>query len=195
MADFITIKQDATATSISLDDEAVANFFEDQIDAGRKPEQFFRVWCHTHPGSYVAPSGTDEDTFARVFGKSDWAIMVIVAETGQIYARLCFNTGPGGQMLIPVEVDYSKPFGSADQEIWEAEYNASIKPITAPFGFRPDEQMLIDHDDMEWDDYSLPQDIIDQLENMEPEERQAVLDELAIRHDLWDQESEAIFYE
>ena len=74
--DFQTIKQEATVASISLDDEAVSAFFEDQVDLGRKPEQFFRLWCHTHPGDSPDPSSTDEETFNRVFGKCDWAVMV-----------------------------------------------------------------------------------------------------------------------
>ena len=53
--------------------------------------------------------------------------MCIVAEEGKVYARLCFNVGPGGQILIPVEVDYSQPFQASDQEAWEAEYKANIK--------------------------------------------------------------------
>ena len=60
----------------SNDDEAVSVFFEDQVDLGRKPEQFFRLWCHTHPGDSPDPSSIDEETFARVFGRCDWAVMV-----------------------------------------------------------------------------------------------------------------------
>ena len=59
VTDFVTIKQDATVASISLDDEAVADFFESQVDAGRKPEQFFRIWLHTHPGDSPSPSSID----------------------------------------------------------------------------------------------------------------------------------------
>jgi len=62
VTDFVTIKQDATVASISLDDEAVSDFFESQVDAGRKPEEFFRIWLHTHPGDSPSPSGTDDES-------------------------------------------------------------------------------------------------------------------------------------
>ncbi|MBA7577969.1 hypothetical protein ES708_19825 [subsurface metagenome] len=39
MEDFITIKQDVTMASVSFDDESIADFFDMQVDAGRKPEQ------------------------------------------------------------------------------------------------------------------------------------------------------------
>ena len=45
--DFQTIKQDATVASISLDDQAIADYFDNQVDAGRKPQQFFRLVCHS----------------------------------------------------------------------------------------------------------------------------------------------------
>jgi len=37
--DFVTVKQTATPVSIAFDDMAVADFFECQVDAGRRPEQ------------------------------------------------------------------------------------------------------------------------------------------------------------
>ena len=76
VTEFLTIKQDTTIASISLDDEAVADFFESQVEAGRQPQQFFRIWCHSHPGDSPEPSGTDHETFHRVFGRCDWAVMV-----------------------------------------------------------------------------------------------------------------------
>ena len=68
--------QDVTVASIAFDDLAVADFFETQVDAGRKPEQFGRIWLHTHPGNSAQPSGTDEETFYRVFGHCQWAVHV-----------------------------------------------------------------------------------------------------------------------
>lgn len=101
---------------------------------GPKPEQFMRIWAHSHPGDSPTPSCTDEETFARVFGPSDWAVMFILAKGGQTYARLRFNTGPGGHMLIPVTVDYSQSFEATDHAAWEDEYHANIRPLTATRG-------------------------------------------------------------
>ena len=77
------IGQQTTIVSVEFDDEAVADFFDEQVDAGLPPERFFRLWLHTHPGDSAAPSSTDEETFQRVFGRCDWAVMAILAEEGQ----------------------------------------------------------------------------------------------------------------
>jgi proteasome lid subunit RPN8/RPN11 len=137
--DFVTVRQTTTSVTVAFDDVAVADFYEDQVDQGRTPEQFSRVWLHTHPGDSATPSSVDEDTFARVFGGCDWAIMAILARGGQSYARLRFNVGPGGNLLIPIEVDYTRPFSASDQTAWQAEYAANVQPDlrwTAPLRSR-----------------------------------------------------------
>ncbi|MHC4582511.1 MAG: hypothetical protein ACYS14_13730 [Planctomycetota bacterium] len=48
--EFVTVKQEVTAVSVKFDDSAVADLFDDQVDLGRKPEQFARIWLHSHPG-------------------------------------------------------------------------------------------------------------------------------------------------
>lgn len=125
--DFVTVRQQVSLASVAFDDQAVAGFFDDQVDAGRQPVQFARCWCHTHPGDSPYPSGVDEQTFARVFGGCDWAVMLILAKGGETYARLRFNVGPGGESVVPVCVDYDLPFAGSDREAWEAEYQANIK--------------------------------------------------------------------
>ena len=52
----------------------------------------------------------------------------LVARRGKRFARLRFNAGPKGEMLIPVEVDYSVPFEGSDHESWKREYAANIEP-------------------------------------------------------------------
>ena len=120
--DVCLVCQLCTYVSVRFDDTAVADFFDTQVDQGRKPAQFARIWVHTHPGNSALPSGTDEETFARCFGSSDWALMFILARGGEVYARLRFSAGPGGQVSVPVEIDYSRPFPASDRVAWEAEY-------------------------------------------------------------------------
>ncbi len=120
------VRQRCTSVTVKFDDQAVADYFDQQIDAGLRPEQFSRIWVHTHPGSSPAPSNTDETTFARAFGLMDWALMFILAEEGQTYARLRFNVGPGGEIIIPVCIDYTSPFAASDQPSWEEEYTANL---------------------------------------------------------------------
>jgi len=188
VTDFITIKQDATVASISLDDNAVADYFENQVDAGRKPEQFFRIWCHTHPGNSPIPSSVDEETFQRVFNNCEWAIMMIVAEEGKTYARLRFNVGPGGQFQIPVQVAYCKSFAATDQDAWEADYKENIKAASWSKNVVYEDETCYAATGFNVNEYSLPQHLLEQLEEMEPTERKAVLDELAVRPDLWGEE-------
>jgi hypothetical protein len=131
--DLVLVTQICTSVTIEFDDESVADFFDAQVAAGRHPEEFARVWIHTHPGNSAQPSIIDEATFPRVFGRADWAVMCILARGGQTYARLRFNIGPGGDVLIPIEVDFSQPFAGSDFERWHEEYLQNVrKPVFKP---------------------------------------------------------------
>ncbi|HEV3302503.1 MAG TPA: hypothetical protein VG055_22805 [Planctomycetaceae bacterium] len=122
------IRQQCTAVSVGFDDLAVADFFEEEVDSGRIPEQFARIWIHTHPGDCPLPSQVDEETFARVFGRCDWAVMCILAKEGQTYCRLQFRQGPGAAFEIPVRVDFECDFPKTDRQGWDREYSATVTP-------------------------------------------------------------------
>lgn len=185
------MKQEVTAVSIKFDDEAVGTFFNEQVDLGRKPEQFARIWAHSHPSDMTEPSSTDEETFKRVFGSCNWAVMFILAEDNKSYARLNFNVGPGGTILIPLRVDYKFDFGPSDHDQWDAEYHANIKIIDWLGSSNKGNSSVSTKSDIS--DLALPYDFIDELENMDPAERRFILDELAARPDLYEQEEEGIF--
>jgi len=125
--DICLIAQRCSPFTVAFEDEAVADFFDERVDRGYQVEQFARIWLHTHPGSSASPSGTDEATFARCFGRSDWAIMFILARGGESYARLGLSGGPGAELLLPVEIDFSRPFPSSDEAAWEQEYLAAVR--------------------------------------------------------------------
>jgi hypothetical protein len=137
-----------TGASVAFDDEAVADFFDAQVDAGRTPDRFARIWLHTHPGACPRPSGIDAATFERVFGGCTWAVMFILARGGKSFARLHFNVGPKGGLLMPVHVDYRRPFAGSDRAAWEQEYDANIQREPLLFGcddtdlFRSEETRL-----------------------------------------------------
>ena len=128
VTEFHLIQQETTSVTVRFDDAAVADFFDAQIDQGRRPDEFGRIWIHTHPGDSAKPSLTDEETFARVFGRADWAVMCILAAGGRTYVRLQFNAGPQGHLELPVTIDWQQQFPAADHAAWEAEYLACVQP-------------------------------------------------------------------
>jgi proteasome lid subunit RPN8/RPN11 len=139
--DFITLDQVTSSVTVEFADTAVANYFDSCVDAGIPPARFARIWMHTHPGSSPEPSSVDEETFARVFGNCDWGLMFIMGRTGKTYARLSFNTGPGGSILLPVSVDWAQwPSVVMDQqdhlpelfEQWMNEFDQNIHPYQPP---------------------------------------------------------------
>jgi proteasome lid subunit RPN8/RPN11 len=133
--EFVTIPQVTSLISVSFHDDAVADYFDTCVDQGLTPDRFARIWLHTHPGASVTPSSTDEDTFERVFGPCDWAVMAILGRTGRTYARLRTHSGPRIDVELPTRVDWAvwpddlaidaMPFDllSAD---WHTEYTANI---------------------------------------------------------------------
>ena len=184
--EFVTVEQRVTSVSVAFDDEAVADFFDSQVDAGRKPDEFGRIWLHTHPGDSPQPSGVDEETFERVFGRCEWAAMFVLGRTGKTYVRLRFNVGPGGEGEIPVEVDYRRPFGPSDHEAWETEYRAHVRKEELYWRTGVEKAMPVAFGADAYDPWDA-QELVGAFEGLDVEDRRAVLDELASRPELWDE--------
>lgn len=130
--DIALVRQRCTRVTFEFDDTAVADYFDSQVDQGRRPEEFLRHWLHTHPGDSARPSVTDEQTFGRVFGSSEWATMFILARGGATYCRLCFNSGSRSSRPLRVVVDYRRPCPAANLAAWRAGYKAAVRVITPP---------------------------------------------------------------
>ena len=202
VTDFALVKQKVSGVSVSFADESVADFFEDQVEAGRKPEQFARIWLHTHPGNSPEPSTIDEATFTRVFGSCDWSVMCIVAQDGGTFARLRFNVGPGGEVKIPVYVDYGCEFDATNFELWKQQYKANViedeifkqtdKP-KQPAANQQKEVELFGNENFSKVPLFSSEDLLSEIDQMEPLEREMFMDELAVRSDFWDEES-GVFY-
>jgi hypothetical protein len=133
VVDLLVPKQRTTVTTVKFDDASVADLIDDSVDRGIRPEQCGRIWIHTHPGRSALPSFVDEATFGRVFGRTEWSVMAIVARGGARYARLAFHVGPGGSLELPVRVDYRRPFAGADVDLWEREYVTKVVAEASPF--------------------------------------------------------------
>jgi len=135
--DIAILPQEVTCASVEFDGEAICDFLEVQLDAGREPYQVSRVWIHTHPQGVRSPSSQDEETFSESFGGSGWAVMLILPRgTDTPWCCLQYN----GQIPhriegIEVKVDFSGEFEGSDQALWEAEINenvveAALLPVT-----------------------------------------------------------------
>jgi proteasome lid subunit RPN8/RPN11 len=138
--DILVVRQRCTLATVIFDDDAVADLFDDLASAGVPPNRFARIWLHTHPGASVAPSGTDEATFARAFGTCDWAVMAILGRTGLMSARLKFTAGPGAAIELATRIDWpawpdlldaTPPLAERVAD-WQREYAArvEIEPLT-----------------------------------------------------------------
>jgi len=152
LEDILVVRQRCTPVTVAFDDEAVADLFDRMVDAGIPPERFARVWLHTHPGASVEPSGTDEQTFHRVFGGCDWAVMAILGRTGTTSARLTFNTGPGGSLNLPVQVDWSEwpevlPLLAGLFADWERDYCEKVCEVACG-SFREFDSLLVGREEV-----------------------------------------------
>jgi hypothetical protein len=136
--DFITVRQQATPVTVRFMDDAVADYIDACCDRGLALARCDRIWCHTHPGDSAQPTTVDEKTFARGFADYDWAVMMILARSGETYARLAFNTGPTAEILIPVRVDWStfpqslaseRPSLDAQVTAWREEFADNIMQV------------------------------------------------------------------
>src|SRR5438046_3504523 len=141
LEDVLVVRQRCTMATVAFDDIAVADLFDAMADAGIPPARFARIWLHTHPGASVDPSGTDEETFARVFGGCDWAIMAILGRTGRTSARLQLSAGPGAAIELRTAVDWAAwPDEVADREQmrserfveWQHEYATLVEVMPPP---------------------------------------------------------------
>jgi hypothetical protein len=172
----VTVRQRCSAATVAFDDEAVADFFDDQVDQGLPPWRFGRIWLHTHPGDSPMPSSTDEVTFARVFGNCDWAVMFILARGGNTYCRAQVSIGAGPtrrRLRVPLEVsvDYSnldQCLGSLDPQTWAAEYDANVEDI----GFMPMRRQVRPDQDEPGD----IDDLLDWFDALDPTEQEAFLE-------------------
>ena len=55
--------------------------------------------------------------------------MFILASGGATYVRLRFNTGPGSEAEIAVDIDYTHPFAASVEQTWEEEYLANVLAV------------------------------------------------------------------
>lgn len=125
------VKQESTAGSTEFDEDAQHNLVVDMDEAGVSPENYLRIWVHTHPGSSATPSSTDWETFDEVFGLMPWSIMAILSKSAA-NSMYCLFRAEDEAIHIPVVIDTPE----VNREEWEAEYREAIhKPQSRNTGW------------------------------------------------------------
>jgi hypothetical protein len=128
--------------------------------------------------------------------------MCIVAQDGSTFARLRFNVGPGGEVKIPVFVDYGCEFEATNFEHWKQLYKANVteeqifksveQPKQSPDKPKQETEIFGDQE-LASEPQFLSEDLLSEIDSMEPFEREMFMEELAIRSEFWNEESE-VFY-
>lgn len=132
VTDFILIPQEATAASVTFDDEGYEDYVEEMALKGMNPDRFLRIWIHTHPGNSAKPSTTDETSWSNTFGTMNWAVMFILARGGDTYCRIKVSTEFG---YFPYEIEHEIKWDmeyptEADKAAWDADYERCVKKPT-----------------------------------------------------------------
>ena len=129
VVDFAVPKQTCSYATVEFDDESVADIVMEHVGQSRHPENFSRIWIHTHPGDCPLPSGTDEDTFRDKFD-NPWAVMFILACGGKTFCRLKTTTGSlFATRDLPVYVDYKQDFPGSALDDWQDEYDEKVTAV------------------------------------------------------------------
>ena len=127
IVDFALVKQKVSMAFVSFDPEGIADYFEDQVILKRKPEQFARIWIHTHPGGLSSrPSPTDEITFKDAFGICDWSVMLIMSQGHGTYARLHRQSVKKDVFLRVINKKSKSSFGKFEKT-WTLEYEDKVE--------------------------------------------------------------------
>lgn len=135
ITDFMLVKQECTGATFEFDEKDSVDFLDRMLDYGLPPWKCQNVLLHTHPGDDPTPSGVDEENFDKNFSHPHWAIFFIIAEKGNTYCRIRHNVGPGIEVELDCEIDYSIGFPKTDFDAWKKEYDENVTETKFSFGF------------------------------------------------------------
>jgi len=108
--DFDVVDQEGNTAYTEMDGQALLCRAEGYNQRGIGYDRTMRVWFHTHPSGCAAnPSGTDNNTFAEVFGSAPFAVMLIHSKDGSWGATLRVGNASIGvkTKIASVEVDWA----------------------------------------------------------------------------------------
>jgi len=102
VTDFEFLPQECTSVKTDFDTDAQNEWMETKLIDGHNPDNFARIWAHTHPGASATPSGTDWDTFQEAMGEAAWGVMLILGTSNEF---VCVFRCHDQMLNIPVEVE------------------------------------------------------------------------------------------
>lgn len=147
VVDIKIVKQIVSVAGVSFDDDDLADFMITMCDPDGEyklqPINCMRIWIHTHPSGMTTPSSLDESTFAGAFGKADWAVMFILARSGEVYARM--RSTVGGLTVntaLDIGLAWDTPFPESEHDKWMEEISENVSEVV--------EMMLPDVPDTYW---------------------------------------------
>lgn len=81
IVDFVCVPQECSSGLTEPDDDGMNAYIETMLlDKEISIIRCARFWAHTHPGASPVPSSTDNETFVKWFGHSDFGVMYILAK-------------------------------------------------------------------------------------------------------------------
>lgn len=125
--DVVMPKQKGHSTETEWDSEDISEFVNQMLDKGYKPEEFFRIWIHTHPGFSCNPSGHDEKQIVELFGNVNFGVMAIMGKDHKMSAHLILNY-KSLRTITEIPVKYELPDYSEHHEKWDEEIEEAIIP-------------------------------------------------------------------
>jgi hypothetical protein len=130
---------DAMAPCVAMIDEIEKAFagVSGSEDSGVTSRMFgsFLSWLNDHESDvFTVCTANDVSHLPPEFARAERFDGVFIldlpgrAEKDSIW-RIRFQAGPGGQVILPVRVDYKRPFVGSDHDAWRHEYDRCVRPV------------------------------------------------------------------
>jgi proteasome lid subunit RPN8/RPN11 len=139
--DFWIPYQFGTAVTTEFDEEKKVEEVDKLIQKGLDPNNFLKIWVHTHPKMSPNPSGTDIQTFKTKFNNLNWSIRLILGQNKQMTVKYQQNSPIPLELDLKTEIDFSnfKGFGIEEQTALLLELAEKVqKPIASISKFNHD---------------------------------------------------------
>jgi len=123
VCDLVVPDQQASAATFDLDMKKMAKMCDAYRKEGIEMDSYYYIWGHTHPAGVTNFSGVDIDSRERTTDSCPWSVTFIVTKSHEAKAiLLCKIKGVRIEKELPIEVDWTVPFGESKEKEWGEEY-------------------------------------------------------------------------